>query len=477
MKEKNIFVIKTIKLLAIILLYYIVGPKSLFLYVLSLSLYKIFSSFFENIVFGERLDEIDNKHYKYKLYNATIITIIIIGIVFLIFGIVISNAINILLNIDSTLLIFILMGISVMTLPVVRVMVDYYNNFYKSKRYKKIIDIYYGFEVVIFLIIAIFVFRILNVSENMAIALLYLAKIISGFLMIFFMHWINKKKNKNYVDNFEVNYYKELKRIFTTNNYKTIINIVKNSYYYISIIVLYLVLSSRYGYVYQDIDKIITFVYFYALGIIDYLIYIIKDITKNLPGKITFVNRIYNNFKIMLSVVVFLGIISPLTCRIIFNNASYAIYLTMVNIMAIFILLFDITYENLKNKKIIYGSLIVGIISKVILIIPLINSFYRMGYNLVYGDILSSIIGMILSIIIGYIYITNTILDKEKYLGRILNILFDNIVFCIVLVLVQFVIPMNTDNYFKTLGLLWLYLLCIYVAIKIKSIKIRRKKR
>ena len=59
--------------------------------------------------------------------------------------------------------------------------------------------------------------------------------------------------------------------------------------------------------------------------------------------------------------------------------------------------------------------MIVGIVSKIIITVPMINSFYRMGYNLLYGDIISTIISILISVIINYIYIkTNN--KKEKTL-------------------------------------------------------------
>jgi len=96
----------------------------------------------------------------------------------------------------------------------------------------------------------------------------------------------------------------------------------------------------------------------------------------------------------VLTIAIVLGITSPLICKIIFGSSTNSIYLAMLIYLSIFIALFDITFEYIKNKKITYISLIVGLISKMILIIPLINSFYRMGYNLIYGDIISTIISM-----------------------------------------------------------------------------------
>jgi len=477
MKEKNIFIIKTMKLLSIILLYYVVGSKDLFLYVLSLSLFEIMSSFFLNLSFKERLNKMDNKYDKFKLYKSVILCICIVSAIFLLLAIIVSNIIGILLNINDSLLVFIFMGFSIIIEPLIKVTSEYLGSINRNIKYHKFIDIYYLFENILLLIISLIVFRLFNIKVNVAISLLYLSKIISGGIILLFMFLINKDKMiKEDYSNKKNNYY-EIKKIFFSDNTKKIINIVKNSYYYVSIIILYLILSSRYGYMSLEIGKILTFVYLYALSIIQYLVYVVSYINDNLPINKTIINKIYGSFRMMLSLIIFFGIISPITCKLLFNNIDYAIYLSMTNMMAIFILLYDVTYENIKNNRVVYLGLILGIICKLILIVPLINSFYRMGYNLVYGDILSTIIGMFISIMVNYVYIFNTSSGNDKYFERFLKILFDNIVFCIVLVLIQFIIPMNIDNYFKALGLLWLYLLCVYIVIKVKYISLKRKKR
>ena len=477
MKEKNIFMNKTIKLLTIILLYYIVGSKNLFLYVLSLSLYEVLTAFTHNLSFKERLSEISNNNAKYKIYKLTLIGIVSLSMGYLILSILISDVINILLNIHNILLVFIFMGLSTVVSPLVKTIAIYYENINNNPKYQKIINMYYIFDNLLLLIIGLIVFRAFNIKDNIATSLLYLSKMISGGLMIGLILLINKGKKHPENHSEKINYYHELKKIFADNNHQKMIEIIKKSYYYISIIILYLILDSRYGYKGEEIAKIITFVYFYAINIMEYLVYIVKFINRSLPANLTPIKRIYSNFKIMLSLVIFFAIISPITCKLLFYDSSYAVYLAMINILAIFVLLYDITYEIIKNKKVIYLSLIVGIISKLILIIPLINSFYRIGYNLVYGDVISTSIGMFLSIVVNYIYIINTTHTNEKYFDKVLKILFDNIVFCIILVLIQFVIPMKTDNYFRTLGLLWLYLIFIFIILKIKSIKLKMKKR
>ena len=473
MKEKNTLIIKTLELITLIILYYIVGSKSIFLYTLSFCLYNIFISSLNHISITNTLNTLSSTKEKYKIFTYTSLMLIIFSLLFLLLGIAISDITSIVLNIDNILPIFIMMGLTIFTKPFIKILSEYLDNINNTNKYQKITYIYHILDDILLIIIAIIVFRIVRIKVNTAIALLYLSKLISTILITTLMYLINKDKktNSNSVKE-NINLKKEIKKILTKDNYKSIINIAKNSYYYISIIIIYLVLKTRYNYEIDIIENNITFIYLYSLAIINYLVHLAKLLNSELPKEMTLTSRMYNNFKIMLSIAIVFGIISPLTCKVIFNNPSYAIYLAMTNIMAIFILLYDITYENIKNKKIIYTSLILGIVTKVVLIIPLINSFYRMGYNLIYGDIISTIIGMFLSIIINYIYIRNTEKANENYFEKILNILYENILLCIILIAIQFIVPMNTDSYFKAIGLIF-----IYIIVSITFIKLKNKKR
>lgn len=473
MKNKNIFILKTIDLITLIILYYIVGRKSIFMYVLSLSLYNIFISCFNHITIKDSLNKIDNIESKKKLFKIILLLVSVISLLFLLLSIAVSDAISILLKLNNILLVFIFMGLSIITKPLIKIISEYLENIHGNHKYIKINDIYHIIDNIILLVIALIFFRIFKVEEYVAVSLLYLSKIISATLIIVVVYSISKdNKKQNTITENKINYKKEINYILTKNNYKSTINIVKNSYYYISIIILYLVLSTRYEYATEEIQRNITFIYFYSLGIINYLIFIARELNKELPKESTISNRIYNNFKVMLSIAIVFGIISPLTCKVIFNAPSKSLYLMMTNFMAIFILLYDITFEQNNNRKITYISLISGLIIKLVLTIPLIDSFYRMGYNLVYGDILSTCIGMLLSVIINYIYLVNKNKVKEKYFERILKTLYENILLCIILIILEFIVPIDTFNYFKSLGLI-----IIYLAISIIFIVLKNKKR
>jgi len=142
--------------------------------------------------------------------------------------------------------------------------------------------------------------------------------------------------------------------------------------------------------------------------------------------------------------------------------------LMMIGFMVIFTSLYEMTFKEINNYKLGYLSLGVGILVKFILVIPLIDSFYRMGYNLVYGDIISTIVGMFISVIINYIYLKRK--DREeKCFEKILKSLYENIFLCIILVIVQFIIPVMTDNYFIALIKIFGYVFISLMFLRFKE--------
>lgn len=268
-----------------------------------------------------------------------------------------------------------------------------------------------------------------------------------------------------------LNIHKEIKKILTNNNYISIINIVEKSYYYLSIIILYFVLSTRYNYATDKVSRIIIFVYFYGLYIIKYLVDIVLYLVNKICSKRDCFERLYYTFKMFLPLSIILGIISPLVCKVLFNSPDMAIYLVMLNFLGLNLALCQVIINSNNNKKILYISLLLSLFFKILLSIPLINAFYRMGYNLVYGDIVSSIIGFIIIIVINYVYLNYKNKKPVNYLMKIMDIIYDNIILCIILIILEFIVPIDTNNYFKSVGLMILYLIVSIMFIKIKNEK------
>jgi len=398
----------------------------------------------------------------------------LLSLLFTLLSIFISDAINIFLKIENTFLPYLIMSLSIITEPIIKVLSEYLESYKKSNLSNNLLNLYYILEMVILIIISIITLRFITTPIYVAVALLYVSKIIS-FITVGILIFINLKKLKiNLVKEKEekqINYRQEIKEILVKNNHTSVINLIKNSYYYISLIILYAVLSTRYSYRTDIIETDLTFIYLYGIYILNFIVDIVSTITKNTNKKESIINYIHILFKNIITVAIIFGITSPLISKIIFNNLNNYIYLVMIILLSIFIVLYNITFENVKSKKIIYISLISGIICKLISIIPLINSFYRMGYNLIYGDIISTIIGMSISIIINYVCIKIKN-KKERTLEKILVTLYESIILCIVLVLLQFIVPVKTDSYIKAL-----FTLVLYIFISIMFINLKKKKR
>ena len=469
MKDKDI-IIKTIQTITIVLIYHISKNNNLFLFASTLSLYNVFSSCFSHITLKETLQKNDSYKNKNKIVRYTTINIFIIYLIFILLSIFIGDAFNTALNVENTFLPYLMMGLSLITEPLLKIYLEYLNSYNKPKLSKNLLIVYYILESILLLIISIITLKIIKLPTHISISLFYLSKIIS-FIMILIIIYLNLKKIK--VDKIKevqrVNYKKEVKNILTNNLHKSIIKVIKNSYYYISIILLYSVLSNRYNYDLELIEKNITFIYLYGLNIINLIIKVILS-SKEKKEDTNIIEYIYNSFENTLITSIIIGITSPLICKILFLTNENNIYFTMLSILSIFIVLYKVTFEYTKNNKIIYISLLTGIISKLILTIPLINSFYRMGYNLVYGDIISTIISLSLSSIINYIYIKLNN-KTEKTFEKILKTMYESILLCIVLLILQFIIPIKTNNY-----ILALLILMFYITVSIICIRLKKKR-
>ena len=471
MKDK-FKIIKIINCLAIVLLYHIAGNNNMFLYATTLCLYSIYTSCFKHITLKETFTKVKQNYSKFKILKYTTIILVCTCSLFIVTSILLSDIMNILLGIENTFIPYLIMSITIITKPLIKIFLEYLESYNKPKLAARLFNTYHILEIIFLLIIGVFTLSVFKIPTHIAISLLYTSKIISFILVGTITLLVLNKQNINFDKQPEdntLNYKKTIKEIITKNNHKSIVKIIKNSYYYISIIVLYTVLSTRYSYNINEIENIITFIYLYGFNLINILIEIIQSTLINDEQNI--INKILKTFKIMITLSIFLGVTSPLICNIIFGNNTHSIYLVMLSYLSIFIALFNVTFDNISNKKVIYTSLIIGIISKIILIIPSINSFYRMGYNLINGDIISTIISMFISVVINYIYL-KTKNKKTKTLENIMKTLYESIILCIILVIIQFVIPTNVESYIKSI-----LLFAVYVFIFIAFLSFKKKKR
>ena len=176
MKDKNI-VIKLLQLLMLIVLYYIYKDNSLFLYTITLSLYNIYLSCFSHITLKETFKKINYNYSKFKLLKYIAINITIICSLFILLSILISDAINISLNIENTFLPYLIMSLSIITEPLIKILLEYLESYNKPKLSNSLLNIYYILEILLLPIISIITLKVVKIPIYVSISIMFFYKI------------------------------------------------------------------------------------------------------------------------------------------------------------------------------------------------------------------------------------------------------------------------------------------------------------
>ena len=149
----------------------------------------------------------------------------------------------------------------------------------------------------------------------------------------------------------------------------------------------------------------------------------------------------------------------------------------------VLLLFFYILYNYIINLSLLYLKdknilviLITGFIISILSEIPLISAVYRMGFPLVLGSILSLILGIAISIIMGIIFIKNKFkINLLSNFNNILNIIYENIIYCLIMVLFTLVVKIDTNNIIDSILVIIFYALVttIYYFIRRVLYKLR----
>ena len=231
MRDKKIL-IKLIELITIIILYYISNNNSLFLYAITLCLYNIYLSCFKHITLKKIYQKINYDYSKFKILKYTSISIIIISLLFIPLSIFISDITNIFLGIENTFFPYLIMSLSVMTNPLMNILLEYLESYNKRELSNKLFDLYYILESCFMIIVGIITINIIKLPIYISVSLLYLSKILS-FVIILFITSIHLNKLKISVikkrEEKTINYKMEIKSILKDNSHQSIISLAKYS--------------------------------------------------------------------------------------------------------------------------------------------------------------------------------------------------------------------------------------------------------
>ncbi len=163
----------------------------------------------------------------------------------------------------------------------------------------------------------------------------------------------------------------------------------------------------------------------------------------------------------MLRICVVLSVISGPFNYLLFGN-NYNIIFYLVPLLFFYLLydiIVDVSLACNENKKVL-GVIFSGILVKMIFEIELVATMYRMGYSLLFGSIMSNILGYIISMIVGLFFIQRKL--KISFLNNfntILNIIYDNILLCIVLVLFTLIVKVDTNTLGSSILVIVFYLM------------------
>lgn len=478
-----------ISFLLLILLYNFTKDCNMFLLTLSFSMLIIYTSIFSTTSIKSKLETLYNKKYYYsinKIFKNSIILVTIITLVLTL----ISYLTSLLINIKGLSIVNISMCVYLLTSIIIKLEGEYISIIKSKKLGNNLLNIYNIVNSILLLITIIFLYKVFKLENYLNISILYLISLIP-FIIINILIYIFVFKNKKEVQKREenkLNYIKETKKILVTNKISTIFNIIQSSYIYLIIVILYSILTNKYNYNYDTIGIYITSIYFYGINTIYFIYKIIKSIYidkfNEIKDKIinkenyNLINIINKIVSLSISLTILLIIISKPLNNLLFNNKDMNIILNVSYILVFYILYNLIINLNIicnKEKNIII-TLFTGLIITLITSIPIINSSYRMGYNLVGGSLISIILGITISIIIGIILIKKKLkLSLLNNFNDILNMIYENIIYSLVLVLFTFIVKVNINSIIKSILVIIFYIF-ITIIFYITKEKITKKK-
>lgn len=478
-----------ISFLLLILLYNFTKDSNMFLLTLSFSMLIIYTSIFSTTSIKSKLEILYNRKYYYsinKIFKNSIILVTIITLVLTL----ISYLTSLLINIKGLSIVNISMCVYLLTSTIIKLEGEYISIIKSKKLGNNLLNIYNIVNNILLLITIILLYKVFKLENYLNISILYLISLIS-FIIINILIYIFIFKNKKEVQKREenkLNYIKETKKILVTNKISTIFNIIQSSYIYLIIVILYFILTNKYNYNYDTIGIYITSIYFYGINTIYFIYKIIKSIYidkfNEIKDKIinkenyNLINIINKIVSLSISLTILLIIISKPLNNLLFNNKDMNIILNVSYILVFYILYNLIINLNIicnKEKNIII-TLFTGLIITLITSIPIINSSYRMGYNLVGGSLISIILGITISIIIGIILIKKKLkLSLLNNFNDILNMIYENIIYSLVLVLFTFIVKVNINSIIKSILVIIFYIF-ITIIFYITKEKITKKK-
>ncbi len=207
----------------------------------------------------------------------------------------------------------------------------------------------------------------------------------------------------------------------------------------------------------------------------------VKDYTqKNLAA----VNSNFNKcLKIIMIIIaplaIFISCMSVSMWNIFYGNNYYGPsiirYTIIVTILDCLYMVINSLLQSLNKRKIIYTSVIVGLLLNLILDVPFMNLFYNLNLPAYYGAITATLVGFLVSNSIGLIYLNKEMkLDYKETFKIIPRFILSTIVIIVTLELFKSFLPVSsTSRLVQLTNILITGIVAggIYIMINFKSIQ------
>lgn len=355
-------------------------------------------------------------------------------------------------------------------------------------------------RVLIIVIGSFLMYRVLHMSLKATVGVAVFAATVGGMVSYGYLLWKQKKNKKEFIK-----YDKKLKEPKITNKeiMKKIImysipfimiDLFRSLYNSVDVLTLVKSLVNDIGYAAKDAESVMSVISTWGLKINMIIISIVSGIMTSLIPNLTasFVQndmkgvseKINKTYQIILfftvPMTVGLSFLAKPVWMIFYGASKYGSltyqYLVFVALATAIFTSTVMIVQLLKEYKTVFFSLISGMIVKVVLNVPLIHSFNKMGLPAFYGAITATILGFLTSSIIAMIVLKKKYkFNFENTAKEILNILIAVIIMLLALIGLKFVVPLSTPSRLISIGVVLLYsivgaIVYLFVLYKTKSI-------
>lgn len=355
-------------------------------------------------------------------------------------------------------------------------------------------------RVLIIVIGSFLMYRVFHMSLKATVGCAVFAATIGGVVSYAYLLWKEKQNKKEFlrqdikVKEPKITSKEIMKKILFYAVPFVMIDLFRSLYNSVDVLTLVKTLVNDIGYTAKDAESVMSVISTWGLKINMIIISVVSGIMTSLIPNLTasFVQndmkgvseKINKTYQIILfftvPMTVGLSFLAKPVWTIFYGASKYGPltyqYLVFVALATAIFTSTVMIVQLLKENKTVFISLIFGMLVKVLLNIPLIHSFNKMGLPAFYGAITATILGFLTSSVIALIVLRKKYkFNLEETAKESLNILIAVIAMVIVLLGLKLVVPINTTSRLMAILVVALYAVVgaavyLFILHKTKSI-------